>query len=202
MLVSPGHFEWAKEFLVSGAVAYMSDNKGISPISIPKNPPAPLLCISDQAVTDPAEKVSGDEDVQVEALMCQETDSHHAERAPSLGGDEEVAADHAVLEKHGNSGFKSSSCTSRKCTSCDPPPTLSNKVIRNLGSQFCSMNMEDLGDENLQQGGGKEPVGRKRTKTASSIDSKTSKNGQECSKTGGKKGQGSSKNRSSAAEKP
>ena len=88
-----------------------------------------------------------------------------------------------------------------KCTSCDPPPpTLSNKVIRNLGMQFCSMNAEDLLDENLSQGGGKmEPVARKRNKNASTKDGKS---GQGSSKTGRKNGHGSSKAGGSVPKKP
>jgi hypothetical protein len=33
----------------------------------------------------------------------------------------------------------------------DGPPSLSSKVIRNLGAKFCSMSEEDLSDNNLKK---------------------------------------------------
>ena len=83
--------------------------------------------------------------------------------------------------KLGNNGFKSTDCSSKKCTACNPL-TLSTKVIRNLGVQFCSMNPKDLSEENLLQGGGKqEPVARKKGRTRMN---KGSRKGQEEDKTG------------------
>jgi len=87
-----------------------------------------------------------------------------ASKRPAPVVDSQVRRSERV--KQGSNGFKNSSCSSKKCTSCNPP-TLSNKVIRNLGVQFCSLDPEALEDENLIKGGGqKEPVAKKKSKIA------------------------------------
>jgi hypothetical protein len=52
-------------------------------------------------------------------------------------------------------GFKHGSCPKRNCLMCqhkfDGPPTLSTKVIWNLGSKFCKMSEDDLTDKNLEK---------------------------------------------------
>ena len=65
-----------------------------------------------------------------------------------------------------NKGFKNSECTDRRCTSCNPP-TLSNKVIRSLGSQFCSLDQEELSENDLMKGGNtRDPISKKKGKSS------------------------------------
>lgn len=45
------------------------------------------------------------------------------------------------------------------------PPTLSTKVMRKLGEQFCSLKPEELTEENLRKKGQKDPVGSKKTRS-------------------------------------
>lgn len=78
--------------------------------------------------------------------------------------------------RQGNNGFKSSECSNIKCTSCNPP-TLSTKVIRILGTQFCSTSLDDLIEGNLLKGGGKkDPITKKKTKRNKDTDASDASN--------------------------
>lgn len=92
-------------------------------------------------------------------------------RCPSPLVDTQVRRSERV--RQGSNGFKSSGCSSKKCISCNPP-TLSTKVIKSLGVQFCSMDDEPPMEENLLKGGMKEPVAKKKNKA-----SRTTKNPKE-----------------------
>ena len=57
--------------------------------------------------------------------------------------------------KDSRAGFRQGACLKRNCLMChhnfDGPPSLSSKVIRNLGAKFCNMANEDLSDNNLKK---------------------------------------------------
>jgi len=54
--------------------------------------------------------------------------------------------------KNKNNGFKSSTCSDRRCISYSPsPPILSSKLIKNLGVEFCKKDPDSLSDEALQK---------------------------------------------------
>jgi hypothetical protein len=57
--------------------------------------------------------------------------------------------------KDSKAGFRHGSCPKRNCLMCqhkfDGPPTLSTKVIRNLGSKFCNMSEDELTNKNLKK---------------------------------------------------
>jgi hypothetical protein len=57
--------------------------------------------------------------------------------------------------KDSRARFRQGSCPKRNCLMChhnfDGPPSLSSKVIRNLGAKFCNMANEDLSDNNLKK---------------------------------------------------
>jgi hypothetical protein len=47
-------------------------------------------------------------------------------------------------------GFKSSSCKDKNCLGCSSlPPTVSPKIIRNLGASFCGIDPQDLSPSKL-----------------------------------------------------
>ena len=47
-------------------------------------------------------------------------------------------------------GFKHKTCTEKNCLACGGiPPTLSKKVIRNLGETFCKIDPAELSDSKL-----------------------------------------------------
>lgn len=51
-----------------------------------------------------------------------------------------------------NKGFKSSSCKDKNCLGCSAtPPTISPKVIRNLGVTCCGINLDELSLAKLQE---------------------------------------------------
>lgn len=52
--------------------------------------------------------------------------------------------------EHKMQGFKSIQCADNKCFGCSSsPPTLSNRVIRNLGETLCKISSNQLTDEAL-----------------------------------------------------
>lgn len=60
-------------------------------------------------------------------------------------------------------GSKPSICFDKKWLACSPsPPTLSSKLIRNLGTQFCEMNPELLEDAVLKKEKKSQPVSKKK----------------------------------------
>jgi hypothetical protein len=53
--------------------------------------------------------------------------------------------------KSQNTGFKPAGCGRKNCLGCDmDPPSLSTKVIRNLGEHFCKVAPELMSDEALK----------------------------------------------------
>lgn len=57
--------------------------------------------------------------------------------------------------REARAGFRQGSCQKKNCLMChhkfEGPPSLSAKVIRNLGEIFCSMSKEDLSNKKLQK---------------------------------------------------
>jgi hypothetical protein len=54
--------------------------------------------------------------------------------------------------KKNNAGFKTKSCLSKECFCCSTEaPTLSSNVIRNLGTEFCSISAQALTEDNLKK---------------------------------------------------
>jgi hypothetical protein len=215
MLLSSDQAGWAKDFLASGAPVFLSDNTGNISLPIPDECPtsATLTCIPEVTVGKSAETKLGKEpesSPQDGGLQL------GLDLSPSLPSTGEGTRKKKSLKrptplvesqvrrssrlKQISNGFKSPSCLDKKCSCCDPtPPTLSSKVIRNLGTQFCSMNEEYLQEENLSRNEGrKEPVGRKKSKNASGKDDKVGRDvkvGDSKKKKGGGKAEGGSSSR-------
>jgi hypothetical protein len=69
-------------------------------------------------------------------------------KAPMV--DTEVRRSVSLKEKH--QGFKSDSCLDRDCFCCNPEAlTLSSKVIKSLGKDFCHISEASLTDDNLKK---------------------------------------------------
>jgi hypothetical protein len=52
--------------------------------------------------------------------------------------------------KKENKGFKSTYCKDKNCLGCSStPPTISQKIIKNLGASFCRLDPADLTAEKL-----------------------------------------------------
>lgn len=82
-------------------------------------------------------------------------------------------------------GYKSESCKDKNCIACSAhPPTISSKVIRNLGENFCKIPVQELDDAALcRKNRKKEPVGAGKTSRKSKKDKNDDDAGQPSKKT-------------------
>lgn len=175
ILHSPDTFDWGKKFLTSGAPALLDDNSGNISLPVPK------FC-STQSINTVLQTATDEPDNGADAKIRKKK----ANKRPSPVVDTQVRRSERV--RQGSNGFKVSNCSDRKCTTCTPP-TLSTKVIKNLGTQFCSMDLATLSEDNLMKGGGTtEPVGRKKSKTKTSLDSNEDMNTSKVGHDGTEKG--------------
>lgn len=134
--MSPDNFGWAKEFLTSKALHHLEGKLGHIDFFLTKCYP------SDKGMQCPNSFEIQDE-----------------EQAPAKGKGSKRRAPTAESEvrrspriKKTSDGSKPSGCPNRRCLACSPsPPTLSTKVIKNLGMQLCDMNPESLKDEVLKK---------------------------------------------------
>jgi hypothetical protein len=175
MLLSPDNFGWASDFLSSSATACIFNNQGNITFSIPKQCPV-ITKICDPTEANNLKGAGSSNEKDKEALIpeIEELDTptagngtkkKRAARRETPIVESQVRRSERV--KKDSNGFKPSGCSSKKCICCSPsPPTLSVKVIKNLGVQFCKMDAEELTDEALLNKKRKaDPVVRKKSKT-------------------------------------
>lgn len=64
-----------------------------------------------------------------------------------------------------NNGFKHKGCPSRNCLACAAmPPTLSNKVMVKVGTNFCKMNVDNVSEDSLKgRSQEQQPIGSRRS---------------------------------------
>jgi len=173
MLLSVDNFEWAKKFLASGAPTLLADNDSMVPLSVPKayTPPNTCFLSSDSAIESDTEEgqtaqPGATAELQIKSkepsILIQEGSKKRKTKKTTPVVDSQVRRSERI--RQGNNGFKNPTCSSKKCTSCNPP-TLTNKIIRNVGVQFCSLEPEELVDEILEiKGNKKESESKKRSK--------------------------------------
>jgi hypothetical protein len=139
-LLQPNSFIWSKSFLSSKIPPTLLEPKSKSlSFAIPKSCPNdkfldkvlsedPHHMISDLKVVDSSSS----------RLTLVDSDIRRSKRL-----------------KDSKAGFRHGSCPKRNCLMCqhkfDGPPTLSTKVIRNLGSKFCNMSEDELTNKNLKK---------------------------------------------------
>lgn len=166
MLLSPVNLTWAREFVVSNAFNYLQDSNGSISFSIPAKCPAngKTLCLK-EIVEE--QNITGKEKDKMVGLELTEIATAKStprkrgnQRDPPIS-DKEVRRSERF--KHKNKGFKSSTCSDRRCISRSPsPPILSTKLIQNLGTQFCKMDPEDLIEEALTKKRKATVIGKKK----------------------------------------
>jgi len=67
--------------------------------------------------------------------------------------------------KKANNGFKALACKDRNCLGCSAvPPTISPKIIRDLGAAFCNIDPEELSEDKLNVKPKKSKVESKKAK--------------------------------------
>jgi hypothetical protein len=163
-------FSWAKQFVVSGAPALLEDSFGNLSLPLPKSFRAALpadntmdhvLTVANSIPLENGgtEGKTGKAPLETEDSLPARKKRASKRLTPIV--DTEVRRSNRVKELH--QGFKSADGSHKKCAHCHPP-TLSSKMIKNLGMQFCSMKEEDLEDDKLNKGGSKGPVAKKKSK--------------------------------------
>jgi hypothetical protein len=139
-LLQPDSFNWSKSFLSSEIPPTLLEPELESlSIAIPKSCPNDKFL--DKVLSeDPQNRISDLKDVDSSPSHPTIVDSD-LRRSKRL--------------KDSKASFRHGSCPKRNCLMChhkfDGPPTLSTKVIRNLGAKFCSMSEEELTDKNLKK---------------------------------------------------
>ena len=162
VLSSSEHFGWAKSFLQSGAPSFLGEKQGMVSVPLPKQYPdkqhaATLELTAEQSDAGLlAPVVTESQNVAPEASPKQDKGKKKtpAKRAVSVV-DTEVRRSERKKEKEGQGGFKSPSCPILNCISCNPPPTVPAKTLRNLGVQFCGMESADASEDKLNKKKGK-----------------------------------------------
>lgn len=140
MLTSPANFYWAKEFLSSKATLCLKGMGGLIDYSLHKVCPTikGLSCSSSSSYNIEKRKLATStlEEVQEETsdIVEQQTSTKkpsNRKRAPVV--ENEVRRSPRLKTVYNRS--KPSICSDKKCLTCSPsPPTLSSKLIRNLGT--------------------------------------------------------------------
>jgi hypothetical protein len=160
-LLHPLRFEWAKAILESRAwKMIISDTSSETNItfSIPAKCPSsgPIDCSltrnDELQVTDSSPYGTPDNKYMDQQEGVGSTSALHRKRAVSEVTlvIYDVRRSERLKVKH--QGFKSSPCASKRCICCNTnPPTLSKKVIKCLGKEFCNIPDSVLNDETMSE---------------------------------------------------
>ncbi|TVT98251.1 hypothetical protein EJB05_56471, partial [Eragrostis curvula] len=195
ILLSPTHFSWAKTFLTSKAWEYFQGQSLNN---------AMTFCLPKKCPVSDGPKCSYIEDITEESDMDSDMGEHTPEKStiPALGCSVSTSALHRnrkrqrqppVVEtdvrrsdrlKGQNKGYRRNICPHKDCHACSgAPPTLTESVIKNLGTAFCNMKPEALSTAALQKKKTKKVVIKKITKKQPTKDEdKKSPNGRKPSK--------------------
>ena len=191
MLQSPDQFGWAKEFLQTKATSCMTRRSGIIDFSLPSV--CPVTPDSDCSISaDPKLGLEEDDPGHTGVLATLDSSPTNPKKGK---GKREPLFDSEVRRsprmKLNYNKFRPSICSDRRCSSCSPP-TLSTKVIRNLGVQLCGIDLEELDDGTLVKNKKPAPISKRRkfevADSEASPKAETKKNGKK-DKEGKKKGQ-------------
>lgn len=145
MLLSPTNFQWAKKLLSSKIPEMLLSGNGSIEFGIPAKCPAySLKCLTDSEAEDFSKGKELDD----------------AEAAQSSTRKKSAKSSHALVEthvrrspriKHNNKGFKTNSCSNKKCLACGPePPILNKEAIKKLAFDFCKLDQTEVNNDILQ----------------------------------------------------
>jgi hypothetical protein len=160
-LLHPERFDWVKSLLESQAWSLItkdSDQERSFTFSIPRKCPslAPIECMNapvDKVNTEVQNENGGSPAQNIVESTCPAgpLSIHHKRKlskAP-LSCSEVRRSDRL---KSANHGFKASTCQDKPCFCCDvKPPTLTSKVIKDLGKEFCRVPDKLIIDEALKK---------------------------------------------------
>lgn len=170
MLLSPGHFEWAKAFLASKTwETLLSCSKEAEILSFA----IPMTCPKDAEVfcsdSMNAESALPDEEMGEEEIVTRDSTSPKKSLAVTFGCSSDtplVVTDvRRSLRLSGkNGGFRKSSCTSKGCLACSAsPPAIPMETIKKIGESVCMIAPGLLNDEVLKKKSkARRPIGEKK----------------------------------------
>lgn len=182
----PPYYDWAKSFLQSNAQSHLTSglstsNGNATLFSLPNSCPqvdlhaCSNLELTSSAVLEPLCEELGldteDSSFNFQATPKQTPKSRKKGKAPLSKADVRRSMRLKLIHK----GFKSSptSCKDKNCLGCSAkPPTISPKVIRNLGASFYGINPADLTNSKLNA----KLVAKKKKKTVKSKEAGPSSN--------------------------
>ena len=149
LLLSPTHFSWARDIVTSELMNLLHNPTGSTAFSIPDTCPnyVPTHCLTDTGVHQQIPRLV--EEVQDNEKEPKSSSKKRTSKEPLLS-DKEVRRSERVKNKA--NGFKSPSCSDKRCLSCSPtPPTLSVKLMQTLGSKLGGLSEEELQEDNLNK---------------------------------------------------
>jgi len=180
LLLQSPTFDWAKEFLQSSAWNYFgtADNGNGPLFSLPNECLSVTLtaCSNfEQTSSIVLELLEDDQDNNLDNSAKMSTPKKRKSGAKGKAPLSEDEVRRSTRLKKQNKGFKSSSYKDRNFLGCSStPPTISTKVIRNLGASFCGLNPEDLSPSKLNANPKKAPIAKKQTKKKRSFGDRSS----------------------------
>jgi hypothetical protein len=152
-LLQPEAFSWSKSFLSSEIPPIWLEPE-LESLSFA----IPMECPKDKFLEDVLSENSQSTNTGQEKNSCDVP-------APIIMESELIRSKRL---KDSRAGFRQGACPKRNCLMChhnfDGPPSLSSKVIWNLGTKFCNMSDKELSDNNLKKKKSSSgSVGQKRT---------------------------------------
>lgn len=143
MLLSPGLFDWAREFLSSKAVSCLGLEAGVIDYYVPKQCPSEISCAAateeDYGLAEKKEEVGQEQRSTPEKRSVKRT-------CPLV--DTELRR--SSRGKQVSVGFRKDSCSDRRCLFCLPnPPILPKQAIRKIGKELGQLEDDQLTDEAL-----------------------------------------------------
>lgn len=144
LLLSPSNFEWVKSLLSSKIPEFLQSDTGTIEFSIPVSCPDNSLCCSTVGEENgQGREVGGSQDVP--------SSSSRKRNAKKISAIVETEVRRSTRLKESAKGFKSKSCTNKKCLACAPdPPILKKDVIKKLAFDFCKLDDSELNDDLLR----------------------------------------------------
>lgn len=155
LLLQSPTFAWAKHFLQSSDWNYFGEehNGNGSLFSLPNECPSVVLssCPNFERTSSVVlELIDEDQENELDSPAKLSTPKKRKARTKGKAPISEEEVRRSTRLKKLNKGFKSTSCMDKNCLGCSStPPTISSKVIRNLGATFCGINPADLTDQKL-----------------------------------------------------
>lgn len=149
----------------SNAIKCLVGNNGVIDFSLPRicpmtsdTPAKPVVIDADDVLNTEVRKGLIEEEVVLTPKKGR------GKRAPVL--ETEVRRSPRLKPLYNES--KPLSCTNRRCSSYSPP-TMSAKVLKNLGVQLCEIDPELGTEENLRKGGKRKPIAKRRKAANSKV---------------------------------